>query len=262
MKTNSKNNNALIGYSGFVGSNIKNQQHFEYLFDKTNISDIVGKSFDLVVCSGAPGVKWLANSKPNQDYKSIKNLISNIKQISAGHVVLISTIDVYHEFDGVNEHTAIQKGKLQPYGKHRRVLEEYVDNKFNSTIIRLPGIFGNGLRGNIIYDFLNNACEYIPYKGLVQLYSLDNIWNDISVAMDNNLNIINLATEPLSINEISNKIFKKKKSIGKNFRNSPYYNMHTAHGQIWGRDSKYLYSKKSILDDLTRFVNMFSIGDL
>jgi hypothetical protein len=45
---------ALIGYSGFVGSTLLKQRHFDSLFRSTNIDEIVGKTFDMVVCAGAP----------------------------------------------------------------------------------------------------------------------------------------------------------------------------------------------------------------
>ena len=39
------NNDALIGYSGFIGSNLINQREFSFLFNSKNISDIKYKTF-------------------------------------------------------------------------------------------------------------------------------------------------------------------------------------------------------------------------
>jgi hypothetical protein len=45
---------ALIGYTGFVGTTLMKQTQFDDFYRSTNISDIKGKKFDLVVCAGAP----------------------------------------------------------------------------------------------------------------------------------------------------------------------------------------------------------------
>lgn len=45
---------ALIGYTGFVGTTLLKQTKFDDFYRSTNINDIKGKKFDLVVCAGAP----------------------------------------------------------------------------------------------------------------------------------------------------------------------------------------------------------------
>ncbi|MFI5206247.1 MAG: pyridine nucleotide transhydrogenase, partial [Candidatus Paceibacterales bacterium] len=70
---------ALIGYTGFVGSNILAQRPFDLLYNSKNISDIANKNFNTVVCAGAPGTKWIANKNPEADLANIQNLINNLK---------------------------------------------------------------------------------------------------------------------------------------------------------------------------------------
>ena len=55
---------ALIGYTGFVGSNLLRQRPFDACFNSSNIDQIAGRSFDLVVCCGARAEKWKANADP------------------------------------------------------------------------------------------------------------------------------------------------------------------------------------------------------
>ena len=64
-------NNALIGYSGFVGSNILRKTSFNKLYNSKNIDEIQNIEFDTVVCAGAYGIKWKANKHPVEDLKSI-----------------------------------------------------------------------------------------------------------------------------------------------------------------------------------------------
>ncbi|MGR2709410.1 MULTISPECIES: hypothetical protein [Pseudomonas] len=44
--------NALIGFSGYVGNTLLKQAHFDALYRSTNIQDIEGQQFDVVVCAG------------------------------------------------------------------------------------------------------------------------------------------------------------------------------------------------------------------
>jgi hypothetical protein len=74
--------NALIGFSGFVGSTLLKQAKFESLYRSTNIQDIVGYDFNTIVCAGAPAQKWIANNKPEADLQKIEGLIYHLKKNS------------------------------------------------------------------------------------------------------------------------------------------------------------------------------------
>ena len=98
---------ALIGYSGFVGSTLLKQAPFESLYRSTNISDIKGLTFDTVVCAGAPAQKWMANQDPETDRQKIDGLIAHLKTIQCKTFILISTVDVFNNPIGVDEETTI-----------------------------------------------------------------------------------------------------------------------------------------------------------
>ena len=52
---------ALIGYTGFVGSNIAAAQDFTDCYNTRNISDIRGRSYDLVVSAATRADSHLIN---------------------------------------------------------------------------------------------------------------------------------------------------------------------------------------------------------
>ena len=60
---------AIIGYTGFVGGNIIAQSNFDYSFNTTNISDIEGRYFDLLVIAAPSAEKWKANQNPEKDLR-------------------------------------------------------------------------------------------------------------------------------------------------------------------------------------------------
>ncbi len=251
-----KKKDALIGYSGFVGGNILNQKKFDCLYNTKNIEDIQDKDFSIVVCAAAPGGKRIANENPEKDLDTIERLMSNLKRIKTDIFVLISTINVYPDPNDVDEDTPIDLQELLPYGLHRRNLEELVERSFNSIIIRLPALFGKGLKKNVIYDLLNKNYQYIGHQdSTFQFYNLENIWKDIEKTMENKVKIINFATEPVTVGEVQSKSFSAE--VIKNNTQITHENMCTKYGHLWGKDKPYLYTKSEVLRGVRTFVENY-----
>ncbi|PIW94303.1 MAG: hypothetical protein COZ86_01730, partial [Candidatus Moranbacteria bacterium CG_4_8_14_3_um_filter_41_13] len=142
---------AIIGYTGFVGSNIVNQKSFDFKFNTSNINDILEKELDLLVIAAPSAVKWQANKEPGKDLETINNLITIISKVQAKKVVYISTVDVYKTPNNTDEDTLINPEENHPYGKHRYYFEEFIRKNFkNHLVVRLPGLFGQGLKKNFI----------------------------------------------------------------------------------------------------------------
>lgn len=147
---------SLVGYTGFVGSNIASKYKFDNLYNSKNIEEAFGTEPDLLVYSGVRAEKFLANNEPEKDLEIIENAFENIKKINPKKIVLISTIDVYKNPIGVNEDTEIDVNGLLPYGLNRYKLESMVEKEFdNHLIIRLPGLYGQNIKKNFIYDLIN-----------------------------------------------------------------------------------------------------------
>jgi nucleoside-diphosphate-sugar epimerase len=146
---------SIVGYTGFVGSNLVQQTNFDGLFNSQNIKNAYGTRPELLVYAGVRAEKYLANYEPEKDYLAIKEAISNIVNINPAFIILISTIDVYPSPRRVNEDTVIDKDNLKPYGLHRFLLEEWVESNIdNHLIVRLPGLYGCNLKKNFIFDLI------------------------------------------------------------------------------------------------------------
>jgi|PlaIllAssembly_1097288.scaffolds.fasta_scaffold30016_3 nucleoside-diphosphate-sugar epimerase len=246
--------NALIGYSGFVGSTILKQKQFDALYRSTNINDIEGRSFDMVVCAGAPAQKWIANREPEEDLKKINGLISHLKAIQCRKFILISTVDVFKSPIGVDEDTPVEESGLHPYGLHRRLVEKFVEGHFDSyLIVRLPGLVGPGLRKNVIFDFLNNNnLHAIDSRNIFQFYPMINLWYDIQTSLDANLKLVHLTAEPISVADVS------KKGFGKYFdhtlANAPVsYDMRTRHASVFNTAELYQYNKRETIQAIRAY---------
>ena len=159
---------ALVGYTGFVGSNLDSATIFEGRYNSKNISDAFGTNPDLLIYSGVTAAKYLANSAPEKDFEIILQAQENIKKIAPKKLVLISTIDVFKNPVEVDEDSPIEIENLQAYGKNRRLLEIWVrENYPDALILRLPGLFGKNIKKNFIYDFIKK----IPFRLTEKLFS-------------------------------------------------------------------------------------------
>ncbi|TWI53551.1 hypothetical protein IQ22_02770 [Pseudomonas duriflava] len=239
---------ALIGYSGFVGSTLLKQKTFEGQFRSTNIAEVGEQPYGMVVCAGAPAQKWIANREPEADREKIEGLIAHLKRIQCETFVLISTVDVFGSPINVTEETPVNEEGLHAYGLNRRLLEKFVETHFeNHLIVRLPGLVGPGLRKNVIYDFLNdNNLSAIDSRGVFQFYPMVNLWYDIQAALQAQLRLVHFTAEPVSVAEIA------QQGFGKMFSNqldkpAASYDFKSLHAEVFGGQGGYQYSKRETL---------------
>ncbi|MCK9187975.1 hypothetical protein [Acidithiobacillus sp.] len=235
--------NALIGFSGFVGSALIKQAQFGALYRSTNIDEIEGKLFDTACCAGAPAQKWIANRDPEADRQKIDGLIAHLKTIQCKTFILISTVDVFKMPFGVNETSLVEETGLHAYGLHRRLIEKFVENHFpNHLIVRLPGLVGPGLRKNVVFDFLNrNNINAIDSRWEFQFYPIVNLWYDIQTAVDAGLNLIHLTAAPISVADVSLRGFGKP--FDRKLISTPAkYDVRTRHAALFGANGHYQYS--------------------
>ncbi len=228
---------------------------FDDRYNTKNITDIHGRSYDLLVSAGAPAVKWIANSKPEEDRAILEGLMDNLRQVKASRFVLISTIDVYPVTAGVDECTPIERGTGEAYGSNRLALEDFVRAQFKeSLILRLPALFGEGLKKNVIFDLLHHhEVQKIHQDGVFQFYPLTHLWKDLQRALEQKIHLLNMVTEPLSVRQVAMECF------GMSLENAlpppaPLYDAHTIHADTLRGKDGYLYSKEYVLRELTEFV--------
>lgn len=299
----------LVGYTGFVGSNISKSHRFDGLYNSKNIEDAFGSNPDLLVYSGVRAEKFLANKEPEKDMEIIENAIQNIKKINPAKLVLISTIDVYKNAVDVNEDTVIDTKDLHPYGLNRYYLEKWVqENIKDYLIVRLPGLYGENIKKNFIYDMINmipsmlneakfaelntmenliskyyfkqdngfykckdinteertllkeylniagfSALNFTDSRGRFQFYNLKYLWDHIQIALENNIRVLNLASEPVTIAELY-KYIKEKDFINEFAKIIPSYDFKTNYAHIFNGKNGYIFDKEFILKDIADFV--------
>lgn len=310
----------LVGYTGFVGSNIAANHDFTWKINSKNKEEAFGKKPDLLVYAGLRAEKFLANKDPEADMTTIMEAMEQIKKIKPKKLVLISTVDVYKDPVNVNEDTEIDTEGLLPYGANRYKLEQMVRETWeDALIIRLPGLFGKNLKKNFIYDFIHvipamlktekfqelakkstlveesyrdlgngffkciltekvnptakelyaieelkqefkslefSALNFTDSRGVFQFYNLANLWNDIQTALENDIRLLNIATQPLSVAEIFECLTERKFS-NEILQNPPFYDYRSKHAEVFGGKDGYFADKETVLNEIVEFVKRY-----
>ncbi|PTE19715.1 hypothetical protein C5F48_21395 [Cereibacter changlensis JA139] len=160
---------ALVGFTGFVGSTLCRQHDFSAVFNRLNIAQAAGSKFDSVVCAAAPGSMFTANRFPEQDAAATEALMEDLRPIKARQFILISSIAVFADFGGDDESSRSFQTALA-YGRNRRRLEEFCLQRFGRClIVRLPALFGCGIRKNFLFDLLNPMPSLLAEPRLAEL---------------------------------------------------------------------------------------------
>lgn len=203
---------ALIGHTGFVGSNLIESTEFDYQFNSKNINEITNNSHDVIVCAGLPSLKWYANKHPKEDLENINKLIECLADVKCENFVLISTIDVYEETFDNQSHVKCGENH-HSYGRNRYHAEIELKKIFGDklVILRLPAVFGNNLKKNVLYDLMNNELYgRLNLCDEYQWYDVRELWKDIDFVLKDKFKFfveLNLFSEPIVLKEIVDKFF-------------------------------------------------------
>lgn len=242
----------LIGYTGFVGSNLKEQVHFEYFFHSRNIQNISLMQHDTIYCAGISSNKFYANSNENVDRENIDNLLKELKKVKCKRFILISTVDVYQNLSNQNEDDFKSNDEHHAYGKNRLYFENEIKKIFNNYyIVRIPGLFGKYLKKNILYDLINNTFYHkVNLAQQFQWYYITDLVNDINRIIKQNIREVNLVTEPIELKKIVTTFFEETSDMIYDDTNCVKYDVrskYTATG--------YWYTADEILEKMKKWLN-------
>lgn len=245
---------ALIGYTGYVGGSILRARAFDALYRSTNIESIRGQQFDTVVCCGAPAEKWRANLEPDEDQRKLAVLTDALSEVEARRVILISTVDVYPVPHGVDEHTPIDPAAGQPYGRHRLAVEAFCRARFDTTIIRLPGLFGRGLKKNAIYDLLHDRpVDTVAGNARFQFYDTERVWQDVERVLAMGITLANVTSEPTDMASIARFAFGRELPLAFS-PTAPSYDVQSVHAAAVGGRDGYWFAADQVLAGIRAFV--------
>lgn len=205
----------LVGCTGLVGGNLISQTDFDFKFNSKNIHelpDLVSDGCEIYLAC-LPATKWQINKDAESRLNDLQNCLDLINILSKrkySKVFLLSTIDVYSGVNTVANESMTMFPTGIGYGENRRLFEFMVKESLSYEklkIYRLPALFGEGLKKNILFDLINkNQLEKINKNSYYQWYNLRSLWQDISSDTYPN-EIVNLFTEPVFTGDIIDRYF-------------------------------------------------------
>jgi hypothetical protein len=246
----------LIGHTGFVGSSLSAAAVFDQTYNSVNFREMIGRSFDVLVCAGVSAAKWLANRDPQDDRQKIVELMETLRQTSTREFVLISTVDVYPDpACGGDEDFEINPASNHAYGRHRLELEQWAARTFpRCRILRLPALFGPNLRKNALYDLVHdNLTAAINPAGVFQWYPIARLWSDIEITRRADLSLVNLVTEPVRMSSIIERYFPGVE-VGHEQAPAPTYNLTTRYSTVFGGEGPFIQTADECLRAIGDFV--------
>ena len=299
---------AIVGYTGFVGQNLCLSHEFDARYNSKNIAEAFGSEPDLLVYAGIRAEMFTANHFPEKDLVNIQEAIENIKKINPKKLVLISTISVYPVFEG-DETSPLDDNDGTAYGRNRRYLERWFeDNVKDYLIVRLPALYGEGIKKNFIFDMIHyipallkthkyeellastdlsslyqdrgdgffkciaegkedrrklrsffekvgfSALNFTDSRSEYQYFNLGNLWSIINKAMENNIRLLTIATEPVLSSELYEYIYNKPFN-NECATNYPVEHLKSIYAPVFGGENGYLYGKQQLLEDIKSFIN-------
>lgn len=213
---------ALIG-RGFLGSVLDSPGRFTDRFHSKNIDRLEG-SFDLIVIAAPSAAKWFVNEHPDLDSVACQEIVSALQRTSARRVVLLSSIDAGREIAGI-------------YGKHRLMLERKMPE--HAAIIRLPALYGDGLRKNALFDLMNS--KPVPNQ-IYQWYNVADLWGNVQTVVRGQL--WRPYSAPLSMWEIAERLGVTDLISGPHDPKKEY-----------NEPGPHTMSSLEVLEDIVRWVN-------
>lgn len=238
---------ALIGSTGFVGSQLLGMHGFDLAVHRPDVARLRGRDLDLLVCAGLPAAKWQANADPAADWDNMTGLAATLATVSAQRAVLISTIDVYQPAVGVDESTPATFDGQGAYGTHRAWFESFFQATFpGALVLRLPGLYGPGLRKNLVFDLLHGRTD--QYAGMnpasrFQFFDTTGLWQVIETAWEHKIGLLNVSSEPVTASAIAEVFGVALHGDGP----QAAYDMRSRHAAQFGGRDGYLYSRESVL---------------
>lgn len=247
----------LIGDSGLIGSTLKESINFDLTFNSKNISDfskmVPQKDCELYL-SCLPAEKWKVNLNPKEDVRNLLLIYYKIAIKTYSKVILFSTIDIYNSLENGSDETVFPSmhNPLNNYGSNRYLFERLILDKVPSNdikVFRLPALYSNKIKKNILYDLLNdNNTDKIKVNSSYQWYNLNNLVFDVEKYCEEfpKENIFNMFTEPIHTTRIAGMF---SNYVPSTVEAGAYYDYKTKFSK-----SGYIDTAENVLKDIEKFV--------
>lgn len=139
--------------------------------------------------------------------------------------------------------------------------KDYLLNFYTDLKNGFFGIKPNFSNSKELLHFLETknfiALNFTDSRNTYQFYNLENLWKDIQIAIQNDIQLLTITSEPLTASEIYSYIFNK--TFKNEFLEKPVkYNLLSDYASYYKGKNGYLYGKNEILSDLKKFIDNYN----
>jgi hypothetical protein len=249
---------AIVGATGFVGNCLRRAFPGSAHYNSANIDTIRGRHFELLICAAPTSLRWWVNKHPANDWANISRLIESLGSAFADRVVHVSTVDAFSRLVAIDEGEWDAGEPAHPYGYHRRRLEEAFEAMFPRVhILRLPNLYGDGLKKNALFDLLNgHETEKVNIASTHQWYRLDRLPRDIAAVIDLDIPRLAPVPEPIRLSEIHKRWFAHCPVVDE-AQTAIRNDVRTIHAQALGGSGLYVQAAELVWNELDAFVTSY-----
>lgn len=99
-----------------------------------------------------------------------------------------------------------------------------------------------------------SALNFTDSRSIYQFYDLERLWRDINIALENKINILHLATAPISAGEIYK--YVTNCDFNNELNGKPaYYNYKTKYCELFGGYEGYIENKEEVLKKIKSYID-------
>ena len=220
----------VVGASGFIGGNLMRMLPSCVAVRPMHSLGVEISALSTLLIAAPSSLKYSIEINPLKDLDNILALSRSLEVFSqVDRVILFSTIDVYRDISSSDEDS--ETLQTVSYGGNRALLEERLRSIFPDLIIlRVCGIYGHGMKKNLVFDIKNRReLEVAKYsqESKYQFVHIEDVIRILSSDTEELPGVINLASEPLAVSELlsrSQMVARSEDKITYNIRSKYFKN--------------------------------------
>ena len=149
--------------------------------------------------------------------------------------------------------TMLKEEKFKELSKKEPRLKQYYTSQGNGFWKTSVSDREKALVRELFINLGFTAMNFTDSRSIFQFYNLEHLWDDLTIAINNNLTLLHLATEPVKICDLYYHL------TGKTFVNElnaepSMYNFRTCFSSLFGVGGDYIYYSNTILNEIKEFV--------
>ena len=131
-------------------------------------------------------------------------------------------------------------------------------DRFDASVLRLPGMFGRGLKKNVIFDLRNrHRLEHIDERACYQWLSVNRVWGLILRLLElrESIRVVNAFTESVRTSEIIGRFCPEiAGQLVAQTGDPTVYRLRTKYGRSFGSTvGGYIHSREDVFKDLAGY---------